>query len=397
MNENDLIIEQGQIRVPCIELKQPIGTFYIASIDYEALCKITHVDVRRIEQEKRDIETYLGIQRGLSKKRVKEISGYVNTVDACFPTGIILAVNGKCAEYDEENRELILSSYAAEADTDEESIGFGKIANVLDGQHRIEGLRAFASNNANFDINVSIFVDLDIAEQAYIFSTVNLAQTKVNKSLVYDLYDLAKSPSPQKLCHNIAVTLDRTPNSPFSERIKRLGSATPGRYNETLTQATFVRALMPYLSRDENKDRDLYLRKKKLTRADAKDSEKMIFRNMMIENRDMDLTQVVFNYFSAVQERWPKAWASNGRGIMLNKTNGFKALMRFLRPAYLFLVGPGEIPSSDQFLEIFNKIDLTDDDFVIEEYKPGTSGEAKLYRTLLELSGIDKNGQEELF
>src|SRR5882762_10468420 len=90
-----------------------------------------------------------------------------------------------------------------------------------------------------FQLSVSVFVDIDMEDQAYIFSTVNLAQTKVNRSLAYDLFELANSPSPQKTCHNIAVALDTITVSPFHKRIKRLGSATPGRNSETITQATF--------------------------------------------------------------------------------------------------------------------------------------------------------------
>ena len=44
-------------------------------------------------------------------------------------------------------------------------------------------------------MNISIFIDLDPEYESYIFSTINQAQTKVNKSLVYDLYSLlSKTP-----------------------------------------------------------------------------------------------------------------------------------------------------------------------------------------------------------
>jgi len=92
---------------------------------------------------------------------------------------------------------------------------------VIDGQHRIEGLKEL--QDIQFDLNISVFVDIDVAQEGYIFSTVNLAQTKVNRSLAYDLYDLAKSKSPQKFCHNAAVALDKGKESPLYHRIKRLG------------------------------------------------------------------------------------------------------------------------------------------------------------------------------
>ena len=210
--------DRRSIAFLCIKVSQPIGTFYIASINYRDLCAITLFDVRRIVSE-REVETYLGIQRPLITRRVEEIKKYVNTVDATFPTAVIVAVDGKCANYNEKTRSMTLSNYVDVA-KDEEPILFRQIARVLDGQHRLEGLNK-GYKDSLFEINVAIFISIDIAEQANIFSTVNLAQTKVNKSLAYDLFALARSRSPQKSCHNIAVALDQNVKSPFYKKIKR--------------------------------------------------------------------------------------------------------------------------------------------------------------------------------
>ena len=43
---------------------------------------------------------------------------------------------------------------------------------------------------------------------------------------------------------------------------------------------------------------------------------------------------------------------------MLNRTNGFKGLMRLLRPAYLRLTEPGGMPDTEAFAGIFEKIPL---------------------------------------
>jgi len=370
---------------PCIKINQPIGEFYIGSIPSDRLREITWVDVRRIFKE-RDIETYLGIQRRLSQKRINEIGEYVNTLDACFPTAVILAVSGVCVKYDEKTCNMILSNYI-KVEEGEEPILYGQIAKVLDGQHRIEGLKEF-ENGRPFEINVSIFIDIDIAEQAYIFSTVNLAQTRVSKSLVYDLYDLAKHRSPQKVCHHIAVALDQHEGSPFYHRIKRLGLATEGRHMETITQATFVQALMKYISNTELKDRDIYMRKGTPKKADDKELQTFIFRNMMIEEQDLEIADILWNYFDAVRLRWPKAWNENIEGNILNKTNGFKGLMRFLYDAYLSLTSPGGVPESKEFLKIFNKINIDDTYFNSDNFKPGSSGETVLHKTLQEQSEL---------
>ena len=269
---------------------------------------------------------------------------------------------------------MTLSPYVDNDDPDE-NVDYNQIAKVIDGQHRIEGLRNFGDER--FDINVSIFVDMDIADQAYLFSTVNLAQTRrFNRSLVFDLFELAKTRSPQKTCHDMAVTLDKIEDSPFYQKIKRLGVATEGRFNETITQATFVQAVMSYISKNPMQDRNLYLRKMVPELATSDELKKLIFRNMFIDEKDLEITDIIWNFFDAVKARWPKAWDFNGKGLMLNKTNGFRALMRFLRPAYLHLVNPGNVPKTQDFQTIFNKIDLKDDDFSTDMFQPGTSGES---------------------
>lgn len=367
------------LSLPCVKVRQPIGDFYVASIGADQLIQITISDVRRMAGE-REVDNYLGIQREVSKKRVKEIGGYVNTVDACFPTAVILSIKGSCASYDEATRTLTLTNDLES----EPPIRVHEIAHVLDGQHRIEGLKHLEAGHPDFEVNVSIFIDMDIENQAYLFSVVNLAQTKVSKSLVYDLFDYSRSRSPQKTAHSIAVALDRTEASPFYKRIKRLGVATKGRFTETLTQATFVEALLPYMSLQPTRDRDVFKRGRVPEKADAFESRKLIFRNMFIDEQDMLIADILFNYFSAVQARWPNAWVATGDGAMLHKTNGFKALMKLLRPAYLHLASPGEVVSADSFISLLRKSTLQDGDFTTDRYKPGTSGESGLYRDLMD-------------
>ena len=384
MNQQSMLLEPYEQRIRCLRIKQPIGEFFIASIDHGTLREITYSDVRRMHGE-REVETYLGIQRPLNPQRVKELVEYVTTIDATFPTAVILAVEGKYAEYSEDGA-LILRNYDVSVPENErEYIQRTEIAKVLDGQHRIDGLRDFPGE---FDVNVSIFVDMDIENQAYVFSTVNLAQTKVNKSLVYDLFEYSKARSPQKTAHNIAVALDRKKASPFEKRIKRLGSATEGRFGETITQATFVESLLPYITSNKIADRDLLLRGKLLAKATQKESVTLIFRNLFLDDRDLDIAEIVFNYFSAIQDRWPRAWSTSGQGYMLNKTNGFKALMRLLNPAYRHFTTTGEVISAAQFSMLFKKSSFSDDDFTIDNFVPGTGGQGRLYRDLLSQTGL---------
>ena len=380
--ENELdLVDPDPIRheFTCIRASQPIGDIFIASIPFKTLVRISHFDVRRVLQEERDVERYLGIQRPLEDIRVRSLSEYVNYKDASFPTSVILAVHEEYATFNENANSMTVSNIR-NGET-KPSIPIGKLARVLDGQHRIAGLTAF--NGATFDVPVTIFVGADISDQAHIFATVNLEQTKVNKSLAYDLFSLARTRSPQKTCHNIAVALDRDKNSPFHRRIKRLGFATAGRIFEPITQATFVESLMPYISSAPKKDRDLLLKGEKLTRSYGDELFKCPFRNLFIDQKDLQITEILFNYFVAVRKKWPDAWDEAGRGMMLNRTNGFRALMRFLRHAYLEVAAPGDVPSTEKFFgRVFASINLSDSVFTTENFSPGTSGEARLYRVL---------------
>ena len=371
-----------EFSIPVLVVRQPIGMFFVGVIDSLRLCDITDFDVRRLIRE-RDFEKYLGIQRPLDKSRVKEIKQYVTTKDACFPTGILLSVRASCARYDPATNQLTLSNFIDNEDP-KNNVLYREIAKVIDGQHRIEGLKG---GDIPFELNISVFVDIDVALEGYIFSTVNLAQTKVNRSLAFDLLELAKAKSPQKFCHNVAVVLDQRPDSALYHRIKRLGVATEGRFDEMITQATLVDSLLPYLSRDPMRDRDIYLRGSIPSKASTEECKMLIFRNMLIDNRDLEIVDILWNYFDAVKVRWPEAWVSHKPGDMLNKTNGFRALMRFLKPVYLSVVKRiGDVPTKEQFREVFQGIDLVDDQFNIDNYKPGTSGESALYNAFMKAS-----------
>ena len=365
---------EHEISFPCIEVSQPIGTFYIGVIDSRDLIAIAHADIRRVEE--RDLERYLGIQRPLSERRVKELKQYVTNIDATFPTSIILAIDSGNVSYDSKRRTMHTNRAP-------------KVARIIDGQHRIAGLEGY-SGQPPFQLNVTVFVDMDIENQAMVFATINLAQTKVSKSLVYDLYDLTRTRSPQKTCHNIATLLNTRPKSPFLGRIKMLGIATEE--NQTLTQAAIVEGILQYISGDSlaaMKDRDLLLRGGKLKPIPPEEQLRLPFRNLFVAEKDAHIARVMWNFFAAVESRWPTAWAeTSSRGNVLPRTNGFRALVRLLRAAYIHLGLPSQVPSERAFLGLLEPIGIADAQFTTDRYIPGTSGESDLYKDLLSGSSI---------
>jgi len=363
----------------CLRARQPIGDIYVATIPYKDVARMTYFDVRRVLQQERDVERYLGIQRPLDNKRVDQIGTYVNLVDASFPSSVIVAFEDDYVSYDDETGIMTVRNFRIGEDAP--STAIRRTARVIDGQHRIAGLEEFTGQD--FDLSTTIFVGADISDQAHIFATVNLEQTKVNKSLVYDLYELSRSRSPQKTCHNIVVALDRDKDSPFYKRIKRLGLATEGRIFEPITQSTLVDGLIDYISADPRGDRDKILRGRSLEKASGDELFKRPLRNLFVAGEEIAIIQLVYNYFDAVRRRWPIAWEERGQGFMLNRTNGVRALLRYFRFAYAHVAAPGDMVSVEKFLDrTLRQIPLEDADFTTENFSPGTSGEARLFRIL---------------
>lgn len=362
---------EERVVLKCIEVTQPIGTFYVGVLDAKDLVDISWADVQRIER--REVEEFLGIERPLSKDRVAELQKYVRTVDATFPTSIIIGVSSEDADYDQDSGTMTIAKAQ-------------KVAKIIDGQHRIAGLNGYA--NGAFQVNVTVFVDIDLEDQAMVFATINLKQTRVSKSLAYNLYEYATSPSPQKTCHDIAKLLNKREGSPFQDKIKILGRATPGKLGETLTQAAFVEQLLKLISDDPDADRELLKRDRTPSPASPEQTTRLPFRGMFLERRDAEIALSLWDYFSAVRRRWPKAWESTERGVILSRTTGFVALMRLLPHAYAYLGGPEPRPGQDALYAVLAKAAIEDRQFTAERYRPGSTGQFELFQQLLQETGL---------
>lgn len=377
------------ITIPAIPVEQPIGIFYVGKMDAYELLAACEFDYRRI-RDAGGYKDFLGIQRELKAKRLREIGRYIDTLDAVFPTAVVLSADSRTVSIEKVGKggyvELTFSAFEDSNDP-ELQIPFGDIFSIIDGQHRLKSFE-YSEREPKFEINVAIFIDIDDATEAEIFSTVNLAQTKVNKSLVYDLFSLAKERSPEKTCHEIVVNLDKMDESPFQSRIKRLGTATTGRFGETLSQATIVRGIIPYITDDPLSDRDVGKRVGFWDPIEGELAKKRIFFEFFRKKEDAKILKILINYFSAVRDRWPDAWESTGTGAILNRTNGFNAFIRFLRPAYLYYTTTPKIVSQKQFALLFEKVDLVDRDFNRDRFVPGSSGATELYRTLMADTGV---------
>lgn len=288
------------ITINYIEVQQPIGTFYLCCIPASILIKIVRISTRSQDSD--------GVQRDMSKSRIKSIGDYCSDPDAVFPTPIVISVDKSAGVLlDESNHRINFSETSC-------------IGEVIDGQHRLWGIENSEYINS-FNLPVVLMFDLTIEEKAYVFSTINSNQTKVPTSLIYDLFDVSNLRSPNKTVHHIARVMNCSIESPFYNRLKMLGKKEPSQINATLSQGTFAKTILMLISKNPDEDARLIKRSLKL-----KSDDKLIFRQYFIEEKDEIIIKILYNCFNALKDVFYNEWCEPQNNILW-KTTGFRAII----------------------------------------------------------------------
>ncbi|HTQ62265.1 MAG TPA: DGQHR domain-containing protein [Candidatus Solibacter sp.] len=290
---------------PVIVTEQPAGTFYLTAMPASEVIRVARPNPRTYDPE--TLDSGGGIQREPSGRRIKAIVEYAESSDAAFPTAVLLAIRSEDCTL--EGNMISISREG--------------VADVVDGQHRILGLRE-SSAAKNFELPVIFIIDATDEEKALLFAIINGTQTKVPASLLYELYGVTESRSPAKTCHEIARSLNSMPESPWYRRLKMLGRKSAPGSAESLSQGTFAKFLMPLISPNPQKDRDL-IRNNKPPGA----YPQCIFNDYFREGKDSQILKVLLNVFQGARKVWPSEW-DNPDDFVLTKTLGFSGIMRAL-------------------------------------------------------------------
>lgn len=315
--------------VPAIFVDQPFSCFYITAIPVNKLIEICYSFPAVYGNKMLN-----GVQRGLNAKRIKNISEYSQTESALFPNSIILSANilkdGTIPEEDNwhiENNRLLIPTNK-------------KYGSIVDGQHRVEGLKKAVEEGTldpDFSVVCAVYFELTAPQQAEVFATINFNQQKVDKSLAYQLfgYDLDSTESeywsPDTLAIYFSRLLDSEEDSPFFNRVKfGMKKEDVEDKDWKISTSTLVEGIARLISTNPTADRYLIHKKKifKNTRSVlSSEGSSAPLRQDYIDNRDSQLYDLVFNYFS----RWKViAWHNDSTSFMY-KTIGIQALFDILR------------------------------------------------------------------
>jgi DGQHR domain-containing protein len=190
---------------------------------------------------------------------------------------------------------------------------------VIDGQHRIEGLK-ISEVADSYGLLVSFILGYDKSVLAKLFYTINYEQKPVNRSVLYHLSgEFSLELTEIKFMHEVVKILNEFKNSPFYRRIKMLGvipEDTPEgkRKKVTVSQAFLIDYLKPTIT-EKNKERSIY---------------PPIFLHYYKKEKDqIEIIRFLIKYFDAIRSLVPKGWDDPQNNI-ISKTIGVGALIRVL-------------------------------------------------------------------
>jgi len=270
----------GKIRVQAIQVMQNERQFFLFKMKAGDLLEIAYFNPREIDRES-------GIQRPYKSSRSREIAEYIDEDDSVMPNNIIVSLKKENIHYRDGELEILPGK---------------DVAFVIDGQHR---LRAFKyTEKHQFELPVSGFVDLSLAEIAEIFVKINYNQKSVSKSLVFDLLGISDEIFPEFVeAHKLTKMLNETIGSPWFDSIKMLGIG-----KGIITQASFITPL------EANKILD------------------GVLKDFTLDQK----VKILSNYFSAIKQLFPDKWGH--RGSIIAKTLGFNAFVRLFPRVFSVIV-----------------------------------------------------------
>lgn len=235
------------------------------------------------------------IQRKFDIQRSRKISSELKLKRLFMPNSIVINL-------DLETNNLNIEDIYTDGKLNWNIIKDKLKAFVIDGQHR---LRAFEYYNESYDVVVSAYINLSLAEIADIFIQINYNQKPVNKSLVYDLLGINKSINPEFfIYHNVVEKLNTFEDSPFFNSIKMLG------YGDGLiSQSSLISAI------------DKYKLSKNL-------------KNFGLDPTEDNLFAILFFYFKAVKKHFESAWMNK---TPLVKSAGMKAMVLLIQDVIILI------------------------------------------------------------
>ena len=243
-----------QIHIPAARVKQGDLLLYTTALKVKDLVSDKFYNVEKLDTAD---ENDTGYQRVLNLARARKLADYIikgqDKRDAFLPTSVFLATE-KSIDFNEADHTISFDTAVV-----------GPFS-VVDGQHRLEGLKMAAQKDArvlDFEVPVNIAANLPILAQMCHFLIVNTTQKSVDKSVeqriiarltdALDVEDLPSLPSwilrtvergEVERAIKFADYLNDTDESPWFGKVRMANSESS---DGTVNQRSFVKAIVKYV------------------------------------------------------------------------------------------------------------------------------------------------------
>ena len=283
----------------------------------------------------RDTISDKNFQRKYSKKRVDEVTNFLNEEEyAFFPNTIIancelindiesLQIDENSEIYDLYNLNSIPKhlSFFKKNENDYSLFIPRKPGSLLiiDGQHRLEGLKkADQAIKNDYELLIAFIIGYDRSVIAKQFYTINYQQKPVNRSLLYHLMgEFSTDLDELTFMHKVVKALNELENSPFYKRVKMLGvSSKELSVEDRRLQSISLAFLIDALSRS-------------ITKKVSSGIYQPIFRYYYYNERyQVEIIKFLINFFNAVSEKCSD-WKDPSNSL-LSKGMGVGAIIRLI-------------------------------------------------------------------
>lgn len=390
---------------PALKVSQPLGDFYVISINAEDLLSISFSEPLQYIDELGNVK---GSQRPKDEKRLKEIARYIESVEMAFPNSIILAANytqkGVITKDETERWQII----------DNPDCGISKIripqkiklAAIIDGQHRLNAFEFVNNQDRYSDLQIlcSIYFDLPNSYQAFLFASINSNQKKVDRSLALEQFGYNVDEEPEKAWtpEKFAVFISRKlnidkENSPFYKHIKVAPLNPENLFKggvETewvVSTSTVVDGITSLISTNPKRDRIEMQQKSFLTGRNREmlskfSSDTSPLRKEFIGLKDQTIYNTIIIFFKAVSDI---LWAKATEKSYITKTVGVQAAFDILK-----LILKSNASSNPEDIDFTSYlINIGNVDFSDKFFQASGIGRSRIKNTIGLATGIIEKGK----
>jgi len=285
-------------KIPALKFKQKKYQMLLLNLDVETIRRLFYV----FRKSKDQVDA---LQRKLVKRKVDDIENSMSKEKVCFPNSIIVNLNPEFSKNillkEDGCIEIALPIDDNLSNYENLEEKEGRIGYIIDGQHRIEGLKKFP----NLILPVVMFLNLDDTIAFKTFADINEKQEKVSKILLnyirWEIKDYSDDLS--SIAFDITKALNENRESPLLKKVKLYEDET----NKWITSPTLQKLVKSVI--DENSPIYQFSKDKKI--------------------------KTLVDYLNAWMKLYPEQWDNFGRqDYVLTKAMGITIMFKLFPNLY---------------------------------------------------------------